>query len=93
MYLNDIGKGVEIGMVFGWEFIVQQVLVVINGFVCMLFFELEVEFVCNQVLIICLIVGLLIWGCFYYDWGYVYFCNVGNCLLFGGGCNLDFVGE
>lgn len=92
-YFNDTGKGVEIGTAFGWEFTAQQALVATNGFARTLLPELEVEPARNQVLITRPIAGLPIRGCFHYDRGYVYFRNVGNRLLLGGGRNLDFAGE
>ena len=92
-YFNDTGKGVEIGTAFGWELTAQQALVATNGFARTLLPELEVEPARNQVLITRPIAGLPIRGCFHYDLGYVYFRNVGNRLLLGGGRNLDFAGE
>jgi gamma-glutamylputrescine oxidase len=46
-----------------------------------------------QVLITNPIPNLPVRGCFHMDAGYYYFRNIGNRLLFGGGRNLDKVGE
>lgn len=85
----DVGIKVEVEIILGWFVSVWQVLVCINGFVWQLLFDLKVWLVCNQVLIIEFVKVLKIWGVFYYDWGYFYFCNIDNWILFGGGCNFD----
>ena len=43
----------------------------------------------NQVLLTSPIQGLPIHGCYHYDRGYVYFRNVGDRVLIGGGRNID----
>ena len=46
-----------------------------------------------QVLVTKPILNLAVQGTFHMESGYYYFRNVGNRILFGGGRNLDFVGE
>ena len=65
----------------------EHILVATNGFARQLLPELELKPARNQVLITAPIPDLQVKGCFHYDRGYVYFRNVGNRLLLGGGRN------
>ncbi len=71
----------------------RQVLVATNGFAARLFPQLAVVPARNQVLITRELPGLPFHGTFHYDKGYVYFRNVGNRVLLGGGRNMDFETE
>lgn len=76
-----------------WDINCKAVLVATNGFARHLLPELQVEPARNQVLLTSPIPNLPIKGCFHYDKGYVYFRNIENRLLIGGGRNLNFEGE
>jgi gamma-glutamylputrescine oxidase len=77
----------------GFSISTQQILIANNAFARQLLPEIAVFPARNQVLITKPIDNLPIKGCFHYDKGYVYFRNVGNRLLLGGGRNQDFLGE
>lgn len=77
----------------GWNIDCKSVLVATNGFAAQLLPKLQVSPARNQVLLTSPIPNLPIKGCFHYDKGYVYFRNIGNRLLIGGGRNLDLEGE
>jgi gamma-glutamylputrescine oxidase len=77
----------------GFSISAQQILIVNNAFARQLLPEIAVFPARNQVLITQPIENLPIKGCFHYDKGYVYFRNIGNRLLLGGGRNQDFLGE
>jgi len=47
----------------------------------------------NQVLVTSPIENLQIRGCYHYDKGYIYFRNIGNRVLIGGGRNIDMSKE
>jgi gamma-glutamylputrescine oxidase len=72
----------------GWMFRAQQVLICTNGFSPQLFPSIELQPARNQVLITAPIPQLQLKGSFHFDKGYVYFRNVGNRILLGGGRNL-----
>jgi gamma-glutamylputrescine oxidase len=55
--------------------------------------HLEVQSARNQVLVLKTDVPLKIKGCFHFHKGYVYFRNVGEHLLIGGGRHLDITSE
>lgn len=76
-----------------WELTARKVLVATNGFAKQLLPELDVRPARNHILITEPIDGLQLRGSFHYDKGYVYFRNVGNRVLLGGGRNLDFKQE
>lgn len=77
----------------GWSIQARQCLLATNGFAKQLLPELDLKPARNQVLITEPIPGLTLKGCFHYDCGYVYFRNVGQRILLGGGRNQDFRGE
>ncbi|MEM1217037.1 MAG: FAD-dependent oxidoreductase [Bacteroidota bacterium] len=84
---SDLGK-VHVATAAGWSFSVGQVIVATNGFAQTLLPDLPVQPARNQVLITAPIPDLPLRGTFHYDQGYVYFRNVGDRLLLGGGRNL-----
>ncbi len=85
--LHERGQSVDVQTEQGWHFNTKKVLVATNGFTNKLL-DLDVSPARNQVLITQPIQNLKVKGCFHYDKGYVYFRNVGNRLLLGGGRNL-----
>lgn len=70
-----------------WKIKAKKILVATNGFATHLLPELQVKPARNQVLITKPIPNLPIKGCFHFDKGYVYFRNVGDRVLLGGGRN------
>jgi glycine/D-amino acid oxidase-like deaminating enzyme len=72
----------------GWKFKAKKVLVCTNGFTGRLFPALEVYPARNQVIITAPIPNLKLKGSFHFDKGYVYFRNIDNRILLGGGRNL-----
>ncbi len=91
--LDPIGDSVQISTDHGWTINTSRALIATNGFAAHLLPELEVKPARNQVLITKPIPGLSLKGCFHYDRGYVYFRNVGDRILLGGGRNLNPQGE
>ena len=85
--IEDSSDGVIIHTKNAWEIKTQKVIVATNGFTRRLLPDLKVTPARNQVLITKPIENLPIKGCFHYDKGYVYFRNVGNRILLGGGRN------
>lgn len=85
--IADSSNGVIINTKNAWEIKSKKVLVATNGFTRRLLPDLQVTPARNQVLITKPIENLPIKGCFHYDKGYVYFRNVGNRVLLGGGRN------
>lgn len=73
----------------GWQLRTGRVLLATNGFTRKLLPELELEPARNQVMITQPIPNLPVSGTFHYNRGYVYFRNVGDRLLLGGGRDLD----
>lgn len=71
----------------------NQLLICSNGFASQLLPELDVKPARAQVLITKPISNLPFKGTFHLDKGYYYFRNIHNRVLFGGGRNLDIVGE
>ena len=85
--LDDSSVGVVLHTENGWSIKAQKVLVATNGFTQKLLPNLSVTPARNQVLITRPITDLPIRGCFHYDKGYIYFRNIGNRILLGGGRN------
>ena len=76
-----------------FEFLSKNVFVATNGFASKL---LKTEIIAParaQVLITEPIKNLKINGTFHFDEGFYYFRNIDDCILFGGGRNLDFKTE
>lgn len=71
-----------------WSLKAKRLLVCTNGFTRNLFPALEVKPARNQVLITSPLSSLKLKGSFHYNKGYVYFRNVGNRVLIGGGRHL-----
>ena len=92
-HLEEHPSHVEIRTTHGFSFSSQKVLVTTNAFARELMPELDVRPGRAQVLITAPVEGLRLRGSFHYDRGYYYFRNVGDRVLFGGGRNLDFIGE
>jgi hypothetical protein len=90
---EEINGQVVIHTDHGWTITAKQCLLATNGFAKQLLPELDLKPARNQVLITEPIPGLPLKGCFHYDCGYVYFRNVGERILLGGGRNQDFSGE
>ncbi len=89
----ESASGVHLQTAAGWVFEASRVLVATNGFATQLMPDLAVVPARNQVLITAPIPGLALRGAFHYDKGYVYFRNVGDRILLGGGRNQDVTGE
>jgi glycine/D-amino acid oxidase-like deaminating enzyme len=77
----------------GWSLSVPKVLIATNGFARQLLPQMELYPARNQIMVTEPIADLKIKGCFHYDRGYVYFRNIDNRILLGGGRNLDQQGE
>ncbi|WP_367388435.1 NAD(P)/FAD-dependent oxidoreductase [Lewinella sp. LCG006] len=90
---EEINGQVVIRTDHGWSIQAKLCLLATNGFAKTLLPELDLQPARNQVLITDPIPGLKLKGCFHYDCGYVYFRNVGQRILLGGGRNQDFSGE
>lgn len=71
-----------------FEFKTSKLLVATNGFASTFNIQ-EVQPARAQVLITRPIQNLHIKGTFHFEQGYYYFRNIDNCILFGGGRNLD----
>lgn len=87
------GKTVHIQTNHGWSLDVPKAIVATNGFARQLFPDLSVIPARNQVLLTSPLAKLPFKGCFHYNEGYVYFRNIGQRILLGGGRNLDHDGE
>lgn len=90
---EEINGQVVIYTDHGWSIQAKQCLLATNGFAKQLLPELDLKPARNQVLITAPIPGLTLKGCFHYDCGYVYFRNIDQRILLGGGRNKDFSGE
>lgn len=71
----------------------RRVLLATNAFTDGLVAAVPIEPARNQVLITEPLDGVAIKGCFHHHQGYIYWRNVGNRLLIGGGRHLDLTGE
>lgn len=85
---EENSKGVKVYTDGNWVLKTRAVLICTNGFTTQLFPDLEVSPARNQVLITAPIPELKTKGTFHYNKGYVYFRNVGNRILLGGGRHL-----
>lgn len=88
--LSESGNKVHLKTSNNWELNSTKVLIATNGFAKQLLPNLDVQPARNHILITEPIEGLNLRGSFHYDRGYVYFRNVGNRVLLGGGRNIDF---
>lgn len=91
IHQNDSELSIETN--FGWIIESKQLLVATNGFAQQLLPELTVAPARNQVLVTAPVKDLKLRGCFHYDRGYVYFRNINNRILLGGGRNLNLEEE
>jgi glycine/D-amino acid oxidase-like deaminating enzyme len=85
---NTLIENVKISTQNAWTLKAKKLLVCTNGFTPRLFPSIEVKPARNQVLITAPIPGLKLKGSFHYNKGYVYFRNVGDRVLLGGGRHL-----
>ena len=91
MEISRIEEGTNYVKLFsenGWTLKAKKLLLCTNGFTQRLFPSVEVNPARNQVLITAPIPGLKLKGSFHYNKGYVYFRNVGDRILLGGGRHL-----
>jgi gamma-glutamylputrescine oxidase len=77
----------------GITFKTKKLLFCTNGFTSRLLKDLEVYPARNQVITTKPITNLKLNGTFHYDRGYVYFRNIDNRILLGGGRNTNFAAE
>ena len=75
------------------SFSASQLGVCTNAFAGQFYPELEIKPGRGQVLITEPIKNLPFKGIYHFDKGYYYFRRLGDCVLFGGGRNIDFAGE
>lgn len=80
---------VELQTANNWTIKATKVLVATNGFTQQLLPEVNLQPARNQVLITKPISDLKLKGCFHYNKGYVYFRNINNRILLGGGRNIN----
>ena len=80
---------VELQTTNNWSIKTAKVIVATNGFSQQLLPEVDLQPARNQVLITQPIPNLKLKGCFHYDKGYVYFRNIHNRILLGGGRNIN----
>jgi glycine/D-amino acid oxidase-like deaminating enzyme len=85
---EETAKSVQIHTDKGWVLKARKALVCTNGFTKHLFPSMEVTPARNQVLVTNPIPGLKMKGSFHYNKGYVYFRNIGDRILLGGGRNM-----
>lgn len=90
--LEPAGSGIDLYLREG-RVTVRRVLVATNGFARQLLPDLDVTPARGQVLVTVPIPDLRIRGAFHLDRGYVYFRNIDNRILLGGGRHLDISGE
>lgn len=86
--IEEGSNHVKISTKNAWTLKAKKLLVCTNGFTPRLFPSIEVKPARNQVLITAPIPGLKLKGSFHYNKGYVYFRNVGDRVLLGGGRHL-----
>ena len=90
-FIHRSEDGVEVAL-GDFSFVSKKLLFATNGFAEDLT-NGQVKPARAQVLITKPIPNLHIKGTFHFDKGYFYFRNIGDRILFGGGRNIDFVGE
>ncbi len=86
--IDEGSNHVKISTQNAWTLKAKKLLVCTNGFTPRLFPSIEVKPARNQVLITAPIPGLKLKGSFHYNKGYVYFRNIGDRVLLGGGRHL-----
>ncbi len=90
---EEVGSQVNIMTSGGATFTSTQLVVCTNAFTTKLFPKEDIVPGRGIVLVTKPIKGLKFKGVFHYDQGYYYFRNHGDRVIFGGGRNLDLVGE
>ncbi|MEO1434640.1 MAG: FAD-dependent oxidoreductase [Bacteroidota bacterium] len=96
MHVEKLGHHptkVEIQLKNGWILESQQILLATNAFTLPLMPEVDLYPARNQVLVSQEMPDLKLIGAFHLDQGYVYFRNIGQRLLIGGGRNIDLETE
>ncbi len=91
--MESEGSNWSVSLENGQTIKTNKLLIATNGFAKQLLPELNVLPARNQVLLTTPIPNLKMKGCFHYEKGYVYFRNVGQRVLLGGGRHLDKTGE
>lgn len=91
--IEQTATGVQLFSQEGTCFKAPQLLICTNGFAQQLYPNLNVLPARNQVIVTSKIPNLKLNGCFHYDEGYVYFRNVGQRILLGGGRNRSRLAE
>jgi glycine/D-amino acid oxidase-like deaminating enzyme len=89
---TSAGPGVSLQTDRGWAIAARQLLLATNAFTPRLW-PADITPGRNQVLISEPVPELRLRGTFHYNEGYVYFRNVGDRVLLGGGRNVDLAGE
>jgi len=87
--IQDKANCIELHTANNWTIKAAKVLVATNGFTQQLLPEVNLQPARNQVLITKPIPNLKLTGCFHYNKGYVYFRNIDNRILLGGGRNIN----
>jgi len=90
---EDLGNHIEIRTNNDWTIKAQRLIIATNGFTKKLLPKLDIQAARNQVLVTKPIDNLQLKGTFHLDKGYLYFRNIGNRVLFGGGRNIDLERE
>lgn len=91
--VEEVDPGGRIVVADAWERTASNVLLAVNGFVRRLLPDIAIKPARGLVLVTDEQDRLPWKGTFHYDRGYVYFRNIGNRLLIGGGRNLAFEKE
>ena len=90
---TEVSAGVEVKLKNDFTIKCRKLHIATNGFAASLLPSLDVKPARAQVLITSPNENLKVKGTFHMNEGYYYFRNVGNRILFGGGRQLDIVGE
>ena len=91
--IKEEGNHIRISSKQGINLDCRKVIICTNGFAKQLLPDYPVVPARAQVLVTHPIKNLKLKGTFHFDDGYYYFRNIGDRVLFGGGRNLDMVGE
>ena len=90
---TEVNAGVEVNLNDNLTLKCRKLHIATNGFASSLLPHLDVKPARAQVVITSPIENLKVKGTFHMNEGFYYFRNVGNRILFGGGRQLDIVGE
>jgi len=91
--IQKIERGKRIKLVADKHTLIADKLIVCNNAFAKDLIPIETTAVRNQVLLTSEISDLRLNGCFHHNQGYIYFRNVGNRVLIGGGRDIDKVRE